>query len=169
MTSRNQCVAAQAIAAVSIADASATARPKTLPLDLGRVVRDARALADISQELLAKLSGAPRAWIQKWERGEGAPRADHLLRAPREYRRAVVRALALFDGDLVHEGTPDELTHAARVSVLTNEATDPVRAYLAALADGDLSAAERAEVCRELRELIACAGAALLALESEGR
>jgi transcriptional regulator with XRE-family HTH domain len=166
-TSRPQCATAQAVAAVSIEAAPDTERAKHLPLDLGRVTRDARMLANVSQELLAKLSGAPRAWIQRWEKGENGPRVDHLLRAPRAYRRAVVRELARFDGDVVHEGNPDGLDHAARNAVLCVELTDVLRVYSVALPDG-LCAAERVELRKQMQEAKDALARAIAALDAEG-
>lgn len=77
--------------------------------------------------------------------------------------KAMLRARVLVSA------APDVLDHAARASLLTQQCTDLVCEYIAALADGHVSPAERVGVCDRLRSLIACSSSALLALEQEGR
>lgn len=128
--------------------------------------------ADSTYEAVAEACGRTPQKVRAWASlDESAPLPSVLdLWSMPPAVRAELRAFeAMRDLHVVLPAAPDTLSHPERAALLARECTDPIRQYLAALADGHLSAAERADVCRELRELIAVAGSALCALEHEAR
>lgn len=157
MTSPPNRAAACAIATPPIAQPRGAERAKPLKLELSRIARAARDATGLTQEAFAAAAETKRAHVKSWEdrnaNGAIGPRTDHLLRAPREYRRHWVRELAARDGDVVVQGPAIvHATQSARLGSLLKEMHEALQAQHARLG---CDSAETIEASiKELREAL---------------
>ncbi len=147
-------------AKVATRERDATERAKHLPLSF--VAKRAREQAGLTQIDVSKLTRAPRWWVQKWETGEGAPRLDHLQRAPSDYALPLLRwAAQQHDHDVarVAEDVHGE-DDSKRTQSVTSAVVNALRALPLLNSDAaDLEILERA--CRRgVDELQECAARA---------
>lgn len=111
----------------------------------------------------------PRETVSKWALTgftETPGVSDYLL-FPRDLRLFVATELHAADRANVVSSEPDQLTHQARMHVLTCELTDVIRVYSEALARGGVTPSARAEMLREMREAQDALAGACMALQLE--
>ena len=154
---RHACERASASAATTaeIERAGSTAQPdraKALRLRTSaKLLRAARAESGLSQEQVGDACDVGFRRVHEWEQdfSSKAPRLDHILSAPREWRRALVRSLAAIDGDSVVRGDTAEGCPMQQLAGLEREGSEAKLAVLLGAADGAFCDAELARIERE--------------------
>lgn len=135
-----------------------------------RVLVSSMARHDVTHEMLAESCGRPRQHVTEWcsPSDEGrVPSALDVVAMPARVRADLRAWEASRDLCVVLSSAPDALSHGGRMAVLTRELSDVTRHYADALADNHVSAAERAELVRELREAADAIARAQVSLELE--